>query len=65
MTIPLTFTTSAQLNHEQIEKKIAKSEKLSKVSTANVKTRQKRTVSQAGYVSGIPDCHCGAASWQS
>ena len=38
----MTFTTSAQINHEEIEKNIAKSEKLSKVSTANVKTRQKR-----------------------
>ena len=30
----MTFTTSAQINHEEIEKNIAKSEKLSKVSTA-------------------------------
>lgn len=40
----MTFTTSAQINHEEIEKHIANSEKLTKVKSADVKIRKKRKI---------------------
>ena len=56
----MTFTTSAQINHEEIEKNIAKSEKAEQGFHSECKNEAEATVSQAGYVSGIPDCHCGS-----